>query len=59
MIENDEETAEMLRKISAWLETPEGVEHLKKMQEMAAEIDRDLRKQEEIDPIKLLERITI
>lgn len=55
----DEETAEMMRKISAWLETPEGIAHLHEMSKMAEEIEKELRKQEEVAPVKLLERITI
>jgi soluble cytochrome b562 len=55
----DPETAEIMRKISAWLETPEGVAHLQKMQEAVIELEKELRKQEEIDPTILFERITI
>lgn len=59
MTEINDEYQEMIRKLSRYFETPEGQEKLKKIQEAVEEFERNLRKQEEVTPEQLLQRVTI
>ena len=59
MTEINDEYQEMIRKLSRYFETPEGQEKLKKIREAVEEFERNLRKQEEVTPEQLLQRVTI
>jgi len=59
MTEINKETQEIIRKLSAYFETPEGQEHLKKVRALVESLLKDLEKQEEIKSEQLLQRVTI
>ncbi len=59
MTEIDNETREMIRKLSAYFETPEGEEHMKKVRAAVESLIKDLEKQEEVTPEQLLQKVTI
>ena len=59
MTEIDVETQEIINKLTNFFKTPEGQEHLKKVQAAVEEFERELRKQEEITPEVILKKVTI